>query len=514
MIKRFLTTIAIGGLLGFTALSPANAADPVRGGTLTASIDYQPRILDPIKGDAATGDRRVFNAIFEPLLRVNAKGELEPVLAESWEQAEDGLSITFKLRPGVTFHDGTPFNAEAVAFNIKRVLDPSTNSSRVQDVNNIASVDVIDDLTVRMNLHAPSPTTLPFLGAEGGYMVSPTAVEKHGDDFGRNPVGTGPFVFVDWPGGERLNLVRNENYWGKTESGEQLPYLDNLVIRTVRQSSVAVLELEAGTVQLAVNVPIREADRLAAAGKHSIVESPYMALLLAWLNVEQKPLDNKLVRQALAHAFDREQLAKVAGLSYGKVLPTVITEQDSVYDPAVKGYEYDPAEAKRLLAEAGHENLTLKLSVIQREPDAQIAQVMQAQAKASGINLELDVGDRQTIVDKLAKTHTHQAALARVGVPSLDADQSFNFYFSKNAPQNYSRQQDAEVHNLVDRGAKEIDPEVRRGIYTELANKILDESYAVFLAGYPFLSVSDNKLHGLEVDKAGVWVFNQIWLEK
>lgn len=512
MMKKILAGLVGGVALVTLLLSPSVAQEPVYGGTVVASVDHQVRSLDPIMGDANTGDRRVFNAMFEPLLRVAADGSLEPVLATSWEVAADGLSVTFQLREGVTFHDGTPFNAEAVVFNLERVLNPDTVSPRVQDVNNIASVEAVDEVTVRVNLKAASATTLPLLGAEGGYMVSPTAMETHGEDFARNPVGTGPFKFVDWPGGERLNLVRNETYWGKDEAGNQLPYLDELVIRTIRQASVAMLELEAGTVQLAVNVPIREADRLAAGTNHVIVDSPYMAYLMVALNTSTAPFDNKLVRQALAHAFDREQLAAVAGLGRGAVLPIFITENDSMYDGEVEGYSYDPEEARRLLAEAGHEGLTFTLSVIQREPDAQVAQVMQAQAQASGINLVLDVGDRQTIVDKMSKTFTHEGALIRAGIPALDVAQTFNFYFADGAPQNYSRQNDPEVFRLVAAAEQEVDPAKRQTLYTELSRKLLDESYFLYLAGYPFLSVADTRLQGLEVDMIGVWLFDELWL--
>jgi peptide/nickel transport system substrate-binding protein len=505
----------VGVAAAMLAGSPVHAQEtPKTGGTLTASIDFQPKSLDPIFGDSDTADRYVFNQIYESLLRVSAEGKLVPVLATGWTYADDGLSITFKLRPGVVFHDGTPFNAEAVVFNLDRVRNPDTRSNRRQDVISIASVEAIDDLTVKINLAERSAAALPSLAAEGGYMVSPAAVAKYGKDFGRNPVGTGPFRFADWPGDERLNLVRFDGYWGRATDGGKLPCLDAVVVRVIRQASVATLELQAGTVQLANAITVRDAGRLAADSALKILPPRLLTHVMVALNASRPPFDNPLVRRAFAYAFDRNQLATAIGLGQGSVTPIFVAPNEAMYDAGIQSYGYDPVAAKRLLAEAGLGTVAATLSIIQRDPDVQVAQIMQAQALAAGFNLKIEVMDRQAWLDKVAKGKTHDAAMLRASIPKIDADKTFAFYFGRQSATNYSLQQDEKVFSLIERARAETDVAARRGLYSELSRQILDQSYFAFLFNFPSLNVASANLKGLDQDISGAWILDKAWLSQ
>ncbi len=514
--RRKMASLLAAPVLMAALLSPVLAMEqiPVRGGTLIASVDFQPKSLDPIFGDADTADRYVFNQLFETLVKVGSDGRLMPLLATGWEYSEDGLEITLTLRQNVVFHDGTPFNADAVIFNLNRVGNPENNSNRRADVASIQSVEALDPYTVKITIGERSVAALSSLAAEGGYMVSPTAVAASGEDFGRQPVGTGPFQFVDWPGGERINLKRFDSYWGKDENGEALPYLDEVVIRVVRQAPVAALELEGGTIHLANALPVRDAQRLNELDSLVLLPPRLLTHVMVAMNTQNPLLQDTKVRQAVAQAFDRDQLSQAIGLGEGSITPVFIAPNEAMFDPNVEGWKYDPAAAKALLAEAGVEKLSIGLAVIQREPDVQIAQIMQVQAAAAGIDLKLEILDRQAWLDKVRVDKTFDAAMLRGTFPKLDTDGIFSFYLTPGRATNYSLQENQEVASLIVDARGEVDVEKRRAIYTEISNILVDQAYFAHLFNFPSINVVNTKVHNVDQDVSGAWFFSETWLDQ
>ena len=199
------------GLLLLLAPWASSADNPVLGGDLVAVSEIEPISLDPPFGNAQPADMDVFNLIYDKLFYLDSKGEMQPQLAQSWEFAKDGLSMVFKLRKGVKFHDGAPFNAQAVKFSLERAVDPGLNPPHAKDLAAVASVDVLGDYKVKVNLKETSGAIIAGLGNEAGMIVSPAAVKKYGKEFGRNPVGAGPFQYKSWIGGDRVTVVANKN---------------------------------------------------------------------------------------------------------------------------------------------------------------------------------------------------------------------------------------------------------------------------------------------------------------
>src|SRR5712691_5410586 len=243
-------------LVGTLALPPgALAAQPRVGGTLVYAAGADPDSLDPANTDSNPGEAigRMMNNF---LVRFDAKLKLKPDLATSWTQSKDGLTWIFKLRKGVKFHDGTPFNAEAVKYNFERFLGPEKPLKASLHTPIIKSVDVVDESTVRFNLKVPFAFFLNNLAHSATAIVSPAAHQKWGKDLTLHPVGTGPFKFVEWVRGDRIVLERNDGYWGGR------PLLDRVTVKTVKEDSARVLMLESGDTDLILNIPPEDIPRL------------------------------------------------------------------------------------------------------------------------------------------------------------------------------------------------------------------------------------------------------------
>lgn len=500
-LNRNLQASAIAALLAF-APAAGHAA-----GELVVGIDFQPKSLDPIYGDADTLDRNLFNQIYEPLVRLDSKGNFVPVLATAFTFSSDGTAITFTLREGVTFHDGTPFDAEAVKFNLERIINPDSGTTRRADVSDIVSVEVLSSHEVRVNLLGPSGAALSGFAAEGTLMVSPTAVTTFGEDYSRNPVGTGPFKFVAWSGGERVELVRNDEYWMKADDGSSLPFLDKLTVRTIKNYATGLLELESGNVQILDVVNTQDFERLQARGDIRLVETPQVTALFTVLNAAGEPFKDKRVRQALAQAIDRPTLAKAIAGEYGLVTPTFLPPSDWAYDGSIPGWGYDPAAARALLAEAGVSNLTFNLDIIQREPDATVAQFLQQMLRESGIEMTLTLHDRVAFTDKFYKSPEFQAGMIRGNFPRIDPDVSWGRWLAPDRDR--ARHGNQDVYDIIEDARLTSDLAARKAKYSNVARKLLDESYIVWLFSRPAMQGVRTNVVGIEQDVGGALILTR-----
>jgi len=303
---RALRGLMLAAMFG-AAVLPLQA-QPFEGGHLVAAVDVEPASLDPIFGNAPGADGNVFNLLYEKLISFGPNGTINPQLAESYEVAEDQLSITFKLRDGVVFHDGTPLDAEAVRFSLARVMDAANNSPRRPDLAAISAIEVVDPLTVKVVLSSPSGAVLAGLANDGGSIVSPQAVSSLGADFARNPVGTGPFKFVEWQGGDSVTVAAFDDYWGKDDQGRDLPYLDGVTLRFVSNTAVKILEARAGSVQLANSIQVKDFKAIQSESTLQLVDTPIFTHQWMAFNTAKAPFDNPVLRKAVLSAIDRTAL--------------------------------------------------------------------------------------------------------------------------------------------------------------------------------------------------------------
>jgi len=340
-----LLALALG--LALLASSGEALAGQVRDVAFVVVDGTEPNSLDPPQGTGPFG--HILNALYDGLVDWNEKMELQPSLAISWEPSRDGKAWTFKLRRGVKFHDGSPFNAQAVKATFEHLLAKETLARRRANYTLIKEIATPDDLTVRFSIDPPTPD-FPFLLADGSAkIISPTALKKYDRDYGRNPVGTGPFKFEKWIPNDHVSAVANPDYWGPK------PQVGRFILRITPEAAARVVALKTGEADVAMNLPPADVETLRKDPNLEIHTTPGLTVIEAEPRQTKPPLNDVRVRYALNHAIDKEAIIKgiMRGLARPLNTPSVPGLWGTVEFPPVK---FDPARAKQLLAEAGYPN--------------------------------------------------------------------------------------------------------------------------------------------------------------
>jgi ABC-type transport system substrate-binding protein len=456
---RLLLIVVVALLAGQRAFA-AGYKDLVVGTGTDAST------LDPhLCTDSAT---EVINKnIYNNLVRFDTNMKLVPDLATEWKLAKDGLTWSFNLRRGVTFQDGTPFNAAAVKFNIERVLDPRTASARRSVLAMVKSVEVVDDTDVKIVTSYPCGSFLFQMAHPVAAMVSPAAVAKWGNQkFGLNPCGTGPFKLVRWDSGEKLEFAPFEHYF------EGAPKLKSLTYKIIPEDSTRALLLESGRIDVAFRLPVTEIQRLTADRTLGIITTPTIMTMYVALNNQKGPFKDPRVRQALNYAVNKASIVK-------DVVDGYATVADSVIPPGVWGYAkigaypFDPAKARKLLA----------------------------QMAAVGVKMKIQTWDFQALMSEVKKGQ-FDSVLLGWSASSADADQAmYPVFESTQWPPNSNRAlyKNAMVDKLLNGARKETNPIKRAQMYKDAQKQIMADAPWITLC-YPKQSVAFRyNIGGIEV---------------
>lgn len=514
-LNKGLLTLGLGAASS-TLLSPIpglaqEGIKPKRGGTFKAVFVAEPTSMDPVLGSQPGLDGRTYNLFSEKLISQDYDGNFNPWLAESWEEAPDGLSITFKLRDGIKFQDDETFDAAAVKSNLDRSREPTPESRTARFLGNIDSVDVIDPLTVKLTLKERIASFMTVLATEAGQMISPKAIAELGVDFSRSPVGTGPFRLTSWSGG-KIEAERWDGYWGKDADGEQLPYLDNVEINIVKNSAVQLVQLKSGGVNWGDSVQVQDYAEITAEPDLELVPASYKITLYSSFNMEAGPFaENLNLRKAISHAVNREAIAKAIVGDFGGPATSVEAPGSWAVGPELKGHTYDPDLARQAYAESGHSG-PIEMSIIQRDPDAQVAQLIQAMCKDAGIELQIDVLERTAWVEKVRRG-PFEMSLQLAATPQPDPDRTFTQYYDRNATSNYSRMQDEMIFDLVDQARIEPDKEKRRVMYVQIQQQILDQYYQTFHYWVPRVAMRTVSTEGMILERANSFRLEQAWID-
>jgi len=426
----------------------------------------------------------VLDHMVETLLKLTPAGEIAPLLAEKWEASADATEYTLKLRKGVKFHDGTPFNAEAVKVNFDRRLDPKAATKFGLLVAPIASVTVVDDLTIRIKTKFPYAPMLANLTHQANAIQSPAAIKASWEKPTSKPVGTGPFMFKEWVPGSKMVMVRNDDYWGPK------PALEEVTFRAIPDDAARVVALETGEVHVAVRIPPFDIPRLKANPKIIIDNTASVRTIYMGLNNTQAPLTDKRVRQALNYAVNKEAIVKHILGGIGRVSDAPISPGIFGYTP-IKTYEYNVEKAKALLAEAGFPKgfeITLHPAVGRYYMDVSVATAVAADLLKVGVKAEIKMMEWGTYLPFVLRDREvaeHKIFMLGWGCVTGDADYGLYALFHSgewpkkgNAAAFYKNEN---VDSLLEAARRTAKPEERKRLYKDAMNIINDDAPWIFL---------------------------------
>lgn len=468
--------------------------------TLRIGLAEDPDVLDPTLARSFVG-RIVFSALCDKLLDIDEKLNPVPQLATSFQWAADNKSLTLKLRSGVTFHDGEKFDAAAVKFNIER-HKTLAGSNRRGELAPVTTVDVIDELTARINLSAPFSPLLSVLADRAGMMVSPKAAQANPTGFGAKPVCSGPFKFAERVAQDRIVLERFPNYWNKAQI-----HFDKVVYLPIVDATVRLANLRSGQLDLIERVAPSDVASIKKDSKLSmsrITELGYQGITINTRKGDgSNPLaQDRRVREAFELSLDRAGIVQVA--MDGEAIPgnQWVPPTNQFYAKNVPMPKRDVARAKALLKEAGIPNPTFTLMTPTTSDGQRVAQVVQAMAKEAGFNVKIQSTEFATSLNLADKGQFDAYVLAWSGRADPDGN-LFSFYGCKQ-PLNYSGECRPLWDDLLNRSRNTLDTSGRIKVFATLAAEAAQEIPIVYLYHRNWLWAHNKKLTGLRTIPDGL----------
>lgn len=483
------------------------ATGPVTGGTLTMSLGEDFVTFHPFYDVTNIHIKPTF---FEAPIRINDDGEFEPWLAESWELAEDGLSVTLHLRQGVMFHNGREMTADDVVWSVDYARNPDLGHHLSDRFQTSTGAEKIDDYTVRLTY---SERTASQLDGIARLYIFP---EEAAETLDTEPVGTGPFKFVEWIPGDSMTAERFEDYWR-----EGLPYLDRVVVRPIPDEQARLVNLNSGSIDALMFVPLSEKAGLSEEEGLVVGEVPPGFSFYAFLiNVNAPPFDDVRVRQAFQYAINRQEVADLA--FHGQATPVLVPYAPTswAYAPDLEEYyTYDPERARELLAEAGYPD-GFSVQILVRGtggPHLDQAQVYQQQLAAIGVQAELVPTELPQYWPQLFESNfsivSHTTGDATVDPSGLFEGAAccrpFRNFFGIE-----SQDWLPEYRDLIFQAREESDQEVRKGLYHDALQIFLEQAWTIPTVWEQSVYAHRDTVHDFRVDMDGLIWLGETWLEQ
>jgi peptide/nickel transport system substrate-binding protein len=480
LVRRLSFGASVSAGLVLLSLTPAEAAKT----TLNLGMTIEPAGLDPTIAAPVAIGQVTWQNVFEGLVMVDEAGKVQPQLARSWEISPDGLTYTFKLQTGVTFHDGEAFDSTSAKFALDRARGADSVNPQKRFFASIASIDTPDPETLVLHLSAPTGSLLYWLGWPASVMVAPNSAA---DDKTR-PIGTGPFKFVNWAKGDKVELEKNQDYWNKAASVK----LDKVTFRFITDPQAQAAALKSGDVDA---IPEFAAPELMSSfeGDPKLLTKIGNTELkvVAGMNNARKPFDDKRVRQALMMAIDRKTVVDGAWSGLGTPIGSHYTPNDPGYVDLTGKLAYDPEKAKAMLAQAGYPNgfsFTIKSPQMAYAPRS--AQVMQAMLAEIGVTMNIEPTEfpAKWVQDVMKDRAYEMTIVAHAEPMDIDIYSRDPYYFNYKNPA---------FNDLMKKVQETSDPAAQAKIYGKAQTILAEDVPALYLFVMPKLGVWDRKLKGL-----------------
>ena len=450
---------------------------------ITVAIQLEPPNLDPTGGAAQAIDSVLYSNVFEGLTRFDGDGAVVPGLAKSWTISTDGMVYTFNLNSGVSFHDGTAMDAEDVKFSLDRARSEDSKNAQKGLFSGITDVTVVDPTTVKVTLGQPNGSFLFNMAWGDAVIVAPESIA----DIASNPIGTGAFVFSDWVQGDRLELTRNENYWGNPAA------LESATFRFISDPTAAFAAVMAEDVDVFVGFPAPEnLPQFEADSRFQVLVGNTEGETILSTNNKMPPFDNLLVRKAVAHAIDRQAIIDGAMFGYGTPIGTHFAPHNPDYVDLLGNSPYDPAKAKQLLAEAGFpDGFTTTLKLPPPSYARRGGEIIASQLRKVGIQAEISNLEWSQWLEEVFKAKDFGLSIVSHTEPM-----DIGIYAN---PEYYFQYDNADFQSLMTELKSTADPAARSALLAK-AQTIISEDY---VNGYLFeLAVATVAKAGVE----GLWV--------
>ena len=518
-MRRLLMVSLFLGLSVGLALPLEGASDkPKRGGTLTMAVRRGPSLMNPMISTKSS-EARVREIMFESLLGIDLKGNIQPNLAESWKISPDGKLITFKLRQGVKFHNGREMTAADAKFSMDYTMNPKNGAWGLSTLSVVDRVEVAGNYTLKVFLNNPSPGILYALTSIRSFSVIPEGSLKGGVRKATEyPPGTGPFKFVEWKRRRRVVFDRFDDYWG------QKPFVDRVILRAISNAAVRFTALRAGDVDLIERAPYEWVNMVVKGKVKGIgfVKAKYAAFRSMDFNVVVPPFDDKKLRLAVAHAIDRSEILQAAYFGLGEPTDQKYPKGHSGYMNGVPSVSYDPEKAKALLKLTSYKGETIEVMLNQGEAAETEATVLQAQLRRIGMNLKLKVLDRGAALDARRRgKYTMKFAGGGFDVDPLEA-----YTGLKCEPERRTKRVrneigycDSEMDKLLAKAAKEMDPGKRMNLLKRIVTKVNADVPKIYIGYAPRVFAYRDYVKGFTTNAEAdfrPWGggLNHVWLNK
>ncbi|MBN1886859.1 MAG: ABC transporter substrate-binding protein [Thermoflexales bacterium] len=509
--------LVAGGLAALVTLAACAAPKPPAPTRLVYGLTLAPSGIDPhINASSELGIP--LTSVYDTLVYQDpASGRFVPGLAETWSVSDEGKTYTFKLRRGLKFHDGEPFNAQAVKTTFDRITNPDTKSQKAAFMlGAYQRSEVIDEYTVAIHLKEPFAPLLDSLSQVYTGIASPKALAQWGAEYQMHQVGTGPFKFVEYVPKDHLTLARNPDYsWGPEVLAHRGPaYLDEIVFKFYEDPATRALALEAGEVHVMGELPPQDAGRLAIDKRFSLHAVPIPGQPLQFfLNTQRPPTDDPLVRQALLYGTERAAIVKAIFGAYSPVAYGPLAAATLGFDPSLRSrYPYDPAKAQQLLDEAGWQDsdgdgwrekdgkrLHLDAVVMGYGLIPEVSQLLQAQWKSIGLELAVQQAAYGDLLQTGREGTVHVIPFL---ISGSDPDMVRSFFHSAGAF-NWSKITDPELDGWLAQAARSGDWETRSPLYARVQQRVMEAALIVPVRDYVNLNVASSQVTGLRYDARG-----------